>query len=354
VIELKAHNVPEAYTEAYWMIKHHGVEENSRNGRVLTIPEPSIIEIARPLQRVLFDPERNANPFFHVMETIWMLSGSDHVGFPSKFNRTYVNYAEADGTVHGAYGKRWRGHFQPKEIGPKFSMDQIQVACALLKKDPESRQVLLSMWDPATDLGATVKDRPCNTHIYFRAKKGGWAPSPQTGVMLPTYYLDMTVCNRSNDLLWGCLGANVVHFTYLQELIAYGAGMDIGTYRVFTNNLHVYSDRADVASFMDGPVRCDGYIRGDVDYFPLIQEGETVERLLGDCEEFVKSGTAWSSSYYNTEWIKKVAYPMLESWEARVDKRFDDSYMFIDRIKAKDWRLACKQWTERKILSYAI
>lgn len=350
VVEINAHNIPEAYVEAYWSMKTYAKEENSRNGKVLSIPDPVVLSIANPLQRVLFDPVRNANPFFHLMETVWMLAGGNHVGFPAKFNRTYAQYAEADGIVHGAYGKRWRDHFAPKEIGPRFRMDQIQLACAILTAEPESRQVVLSMWDPASDLGATVKDRPCNTHIYLRARKTEWTPSPDTGVMLPSYALDMTVCNRSNDLLWGMLGANAVHMTYLHEVLAFGSGMDIGEYRVFTNNCHVYSERPDVQTYMKGPVRNDPYIREDVDYFPILQEGETVDQLLGDCEYFVNHGM---SLIFRTEWIKNVVVPMMQAWDARREGRIEDSYMFINRIKATDWRLACAQWTERKTLSSA-
>ena len=32
--------------------------------------------------------------------------------------------------------------------------------------------------------------------------------------------LCMTVCNRSNDMLWGAYGANVVHMSMLQEFVA--------------------------------------------------------------------------------------------------------------------------------------
>lgn len=344
---IKGHNVPEIYVEAFWAMKVNGVEENSRNGKVLTIPEPVLLEITHPLERVLFDPDRNANPFFHVMETIWMFAGSNHVGFPSKFNSTYAQYAEEDGFVHGAYGKRWRNHFQPKEIGPKYSMDQIQLAIAMLRKNTEDRRVVLSMWDTPEDLGATKKDLPCNTHIYLRARRSD-------NEILGGHALDITVCNRSNDLIWGCLGANVVHFTYLHELLAFGAGMEVGTYRIFTNNLHVYSERPDVARFMEGPVRYDPYTRTDVDYYALLDEGESVEQFFADCEDFIQWGAPQSGrSIYQTKWINDVALPMLQAWNARVQKRNDDAFMFIDRIKAKDWRLACRQWVERRIESSA-
>ena len=63
------------------------------------------------------------------------------------------------------------------------------------------------MWDAKQDLSHRneSKDLPCNTHVYFSIREG---------------FLDMTVCNRSNDLIWGCCGANAVHMSFLQEYVA--------------------------------------------------------------------------------------------------------------------------------------
>lgn len=333
MVEINAHNVPEAYVEAFWTLKTFGVEESSRNGPVLTIPQPTLLTVRCPLQRVLFDITRNANPYFHVFETIWMLAGEWHVGFIAKFNRNYVNYAEAEGYVQGAYGKRWRKWFDDGLKHAVVSIDQIKGVIKVLKEDPTSRQAVIGMWDPSTDLALMKqwRDRPCNTHIYFRKRNDE---------------LDITICNRSNDLVWGMLGANVVHMSYLHELVAYGAGMGIGRYQVFSNNVHVYKERGDVQEFLKGPIRNDPYIRKDVDYFPLIQEGEKIEDLLRDCEIFVRDELSGYKEF-KTEWIKTVAYPMLQSWEARVHKK--DPFTYINQIAAKDWRLACKMWTERKI-----
>ena len=73
------------------------------------------------------------------------------------------------------------------------------------------------MWDAKKDLTHLniSKDLPCNTHVYFSIRDG---------------FLDMTVCNRSNDLIWGCCGANAVHMSYLQEYVAIMCGVDIGFY----------------------------------------------------------------------------------------------------------------------------
>jgi thymidylate synthase len=343
MISIIAENAPDAYAESYWVIKTHGVPQNSRNGPVLAMPGPTFLDVHRPLQRVIFDPERNCNPFFHVMETIWMFAGEDHVGFPARFNSTYVNYAEADGSVHGAYGKRWRDYFQPKEIGPRFRMDQIQVAIAMLKNDPEDRRVVLSMWDATADLGAKKRDLPCNTHIYFRTRKN---TGPDLRMGGCEWVLDMTVCNRSNDLLWGMLGANIVHMTYLQELVAFGAEMDVGKYQVFTNNLHVYTDSDVYKRFAKGPIRCDLYTQPEVDHLDLLDDGETVTDFLKDCEDFVHD----RESRYKTFWMNNVALPMYQAYSARIYKT-GDGLEFVDRIAATDWRIACRKWIERKTQS---
>lgn len=333
-VDIIAKNAPEAYEEAYWKMSVNGQPEMSRNGSVLTIQEPTVLTIQNPLQRVIFDPVRNANPFFHLMETVWMLAGDNHVGFPAKFNSTYVNYAEADGSVHGAYGKRWRDHFPVNESMGRFKMDQIQLAIAMLKKNSEDRRVVLSMWDTPEDLGATKRDLPCNTHIYFRA--------------FPDMTLDMTVCNRSNDLLWGMLGANVVHMTYLQELIALGAGLKVGKYQVVTNNCHVYTDRPDVKTFLAGPPGDYDYYRHvDINTFPILWDGETSDQLLEDCEVFVRNPA--DDVKYNTIWMTEVVVPMYVVW---VSRRLGLNYD-LDKIKATDWRRACQQWIERKTQSSA-
>lgn len=333
IVNIVAENAPEAYVESYWTMKAHGKPEKSRNGPVLSIPQPVVLEIKSPWQRVITDPQRNCNPFFHVMETVWMFAAGNRVGFPARFNSTYVNYAEPDGVVHGAYGKRWRDHFVPKQLPPGYRMDQIQVAIAELKNNPESRQVVLSMWDPAEDLGAKVRDRPCNTHIYFRTHENPDANQ-----------LDMTVCNRSNDLLWGMLGANIVHMTYLHELVAHGADMDIGTYRVFTNNLHVYTETDVAKQFLQGPVRHDVYQKG-ID-LPLLKMKETVEDLFEDCENFIQTERI-DNKIFKTEWVNTVAAPMYMAYMQRV-KKSGDGLQYAERIQAEDWRIACVEWIQRK------
>ncbi len=310
-------NVPEAYTEALWAMQICGVEEDSRNGIVRTVPYPVMLEIDRPWERVLFHPTRDANPFFHVMEFIWHMAGSNDAEWIAQFNKRMLDYAD-DEILRGAYGWRWAN-----------PASQIQDTISLLQTTPETRQAVITMWDPVHDgHRALTSDRPCNTHIYFRRVKGK---------------LTMTVCNRSNDLIWGMLGVNAVVFTMLHELIAHAVGMPQGVYRVFTNNLHVYKDLPRYDEIMNDKNRIhDPYSYDDVRPQPLLVGNETWEDFRADCVQLVAYGLDFDPP--NTWWMEQVGIPMHEAY---LDK--ESRSMHISAIEASDWCRVCQEWNTRRV-----
>jgi len=313
MIEIKGRNVPQAYKEGLWVMNTCGERGDSRNGPVMSIPQPVLLTIKYPWERVLFDPVRDANPFFHVMEFVWMMAGSNDAKWISQFNKRMLEYSD-EGILRGAYGWRWSQH------------DQIRSAIRLLRKDPDTRQAVLSMWDPALD-GSSAKssDRPCNTHIYFRTGPRG---------------LDMTVCNRSNDMIWGMLGTNAVHMTMLHELVARASGFRQGLYQVFTNNLHVYPDMPNFSKIYKKTFACyDPYSYEEVRHTPLLDRNETYEMFMEDCRKLVDGDL---EDGLCTNWVENVAYPMYEAYlgEHRMD--------YISYIDAPDWQRACSEWVARR------
>ncbi len=250
--EITANNPEHALYLGLRALTAHGKLEGSRNGPVLAMQGPTIFKYLKPYQRVLFSPLRNANPFFHLMEALWMLAGHNDLEFPASYTKTLELFSDDGKTVNGAYGYRWRQH---------FGYDQLDVVIKELSINPTSRRCVVAMWDAHDD--ATVgdqreqigyegdlkravsggKDVPCNTHVYFRIVNGE---------------LDMTVCNRSNDAVWGAQGANAVHFSLMQEYVARSVGVKLGAYYQFANNYHVYTERDDVkrllATISDNPL----------------------------------------------------------------------------------------------------
>ena len=278
--------------------------------------EPTLWRVENPKQRVLFNPKRMCNPYLHVMETIWMFAGAKNVDFLLPFSKQMEVYAEPDGTINGAYGHRWRNYFH---------RDQIVGVIHELARYPNSRQAVIAMYDPTQDWKQGWKDRPCNTHIYFRVVGG---------------CLDMTVCNRSNDAVWGMTGANAVHMTYLQELIAAGLNRPVGRYYVMTNNLHIYAHHWHL---LRNPGNYDHY--HDQTYvhpLPLLGEGETdIWEFLQECEAFLVNDT---EGCYKSSWINGVVIPMYEHYMCRLNG--DKDTYDTEETLATDWRLAEDLWRE--------
>src|SRR6478609_1680793 len=117
-----------------------GEREPSRNGDVIVFPTPVTTIYQRPTERVLFDERRDANPFFHLFESLWMLAGRNDSAFLDRFVKDFgYRYAEEGGELWGAYGNRWRNH---------WGEDQLETIVQRLKRDPRDRRIVLQMWDP--------------------------------------------------------------------------------------------------------------------------------------------------------------------------------------------------------------
>jgi len=215
---LTARNVHEAFPIAVRLLRMQGTPRDSRNGPVLQLSEPVSTVYIRPYERVIFWPERDANPFLHLYEALWMLNGRNDVDALVRYAKRMQDFSDDGKTLHGAYGHRWRQHFC---VG-----DQLSIIVESLKKDHNDRRCVLQMWDTEVDLGRGGKDHPCNLIATFQIST--------------RQELELVVFCRSNDIVWGCYGANAVHFSLLHEYVAAAIGVSAGKYTQISVNWHGY------------------------------------------------------------------------------------------------------------------
>jgi hypothetical protein len=333
-------NVGCALPEGVRLLLDHGVEETSRAGPVLVAPWPVTTTYERPWERVLLSPVRDANPFFHLAESLWMLAGRRDAAFLNNFVRDFgERFAEGGGAIHGAYGARWR-----RDLG----LDQLDHVAAVLRRDPSSRQAVIQMWDAGEshDLDGAWRDRPCNTHIYLRVREGR---------------LEMTVCCRSNDIIWGAYGANAVHLSVLQEYLAALVGVPMGTYCQVSNNFHAYLSELDRLRQRAGLGTLGGLPAAlahtqDVrrPHVPLVRspahfDGE-LRVMLSAWED---GGTNFETVQVANPWLTTVAWPVLmahRGWRGRDAQETD---LWLSNIQDENWRAACTDWVGRRRAAYS-
>lgn len=318
---LEARNVSEALLFGLHALNNEGVLRDSRNGPVKVFKTPVTTVYDKPKERVIFYPERDANPFFHFMEGLWMIAGRDDVEWISRFNSSIANYSDDGVTFHGAYGARWREW---------FGIDQLVICMELLKENPDDRRVSMGMWDPSSDLGREGKDFPCNQMVNFRIVDGR---------------LDMYVFNRSNDMIWGAYGANAVHFSMMQEVAAAWIGVEVGIYEQISTNFHGYVAILDKhASLLNVSLESSEYSRGEVEPYPMVNG--PIEDWLADLDMFINQGEVIG---YRDRFFKKVALPMLRAWRLYKDKQPGAALKALDECVATDWSKACSEYIVRRM-----
>lgn len=335
MITLNVRNVHQALPEGARCLRVFGVKRESRNGPVLVAPSPVTTLYQCPQERVLFHPERDANPFFHLLESLWMLGGRDDVGWLAAILPRMADFSDDGKRFNAAYGHRWRRH---------FGRDQLKDVAAALRANPDCRRQVIGIWDARHDLGLQSKDVPCNTQVTVQVGVDG--------------HLDIMVSNRSNDVIWGAYGANAVQFSMLQEYLAARIGVPVGRYWQVSMNTHCYEPHwpllETLASKSAEPPagRTDPYSAGHV------QAGTVVnlrpDRWDRELDTFLKLG---ASTTYDDPFFEHVAKPMLLAHEAFREKenpaRFAAARSHLNRVLAPDWQLAGLEWILRREAKHA-
>ncbi len=200
----------------------HGTAARERTSKGGTTREllHAILCLEDPRQRWIGSRRPALNVAFALAEVIWIVTGRNDAAFLTYFFPRLTEYMGDGPTFYGAYGDRLRH---------RFGLDQLDRAYHALRSNPESRQIVLEIWDPATDLPAPdgqplAQDIPCNLLSLLKVSDGR---------------LEWTQVMRSNDFYRG-LPHNVVQFTCLQEIVAGWLDLEVGHYHHMSDSLHFY------------------------------------------------------------------------------------------------------------------
>jgi hypothetical protein len=327
---MEARNVNEVFPVVMniWFRSLHLLRDIAPRGmRTLELREPVAITYRHPEERVLFDPVRDANPFFHLFESLWILAGRDDVAFLRRLVPRMADYSDDGRVFHGAYGVRLNRN------------EQFGAAIEELLGDPATRRAVVALWVPDLDAGYAGKDMPCNCMLFFKLREGE---------------LSLTVANRSNDAVWGAYGANVVQFSMIQEYVAATLGARLGSYTQISDSLHIYPDNTPTDKLLAlGASYSNPYMDGapPVKAQPLLADGEHI----GDWEEdlqaffaFVDDNEPLMSDTFSTRWWRGVALPM---WAAFCNYKEENLPMAVNcaaACTATDWGTAAVLWLQRR------
>lgn len=185
------------------------------------------ISIDDPRQRWTVSRRPALNLALALAEVVWIMTGRRDLAFLEFWSKKYREFVGDGPELHGAYGHRIRRH---------LSIDQLDRAFRVLSNNPDSRQVVLQIWDSKVDMpnpdGTPVNDDiPCNVVSMPKVRDGR---------------LEWLQVIRSNDVFRG-LPYNFVQFTCLKEILAGWLNVECGTYNQVSDSLHVYErNMADV------------------------------------------------------------------------------------------------------------
>lgn len=197
--------------------------QSSRAGSTTEIMH-AMLELRNPRSRWIGSRWPAINIAFALAEVVWIIRGRNDSAFLNYFNSQLSSFAGDGNFYHGAYGFRLRH---------SNGFDQLEAAFEALRAKPDSRQVVLQIWDGDIDFPKrqgepASKDIPCNVVAMLKLREGR---------------LEWTQIMRSNDFFRGFVH-NIVQFTSLQEIMAGWLEVELGSYHHFSDSLHVYTDNA--------------------------------------------------------------------------------------------------------------
>ncbi|WP_306211789.1 thymidylate synthase [Actinoplanes sp. RD1] len=158
------------------------------------------------------------------VELLWFLRGDSNVQWLRDQGVTiWDEWADERGELGPVYGKQWRSWPTPDG----GHADQIADVLATLKRDPDSRRMIVSAWNVAQLPEMALA--PCHAMFQFYVANGR---------------LSCQLYQRSADMFLG-VPFNIASYALLTQLMAAQVGLEPGDFVWVGGDCHIYSNHVE-------------------------------------------------------------------------------------------------------------
>ncbi|POZ62100.1 thymidylate synthase [Chromobacterium alticapitis] len=156
-----------------------------------------------------------------IHELLWFLSGDTNIRY-LKENGVSIwdEWADENGDLGPVYGYQWRSWPAPDGR----HIDQIANVVEMIKKNPDSRRLIVSAWNPA--LVDEMALPPCHSLFQFYVLDGK---------------LSCQLYQRSADIFLG-VPFNIASYALLTMMVAQVCGLEPGEFIHTLGDAHLYSN----------------------------------------------------------------------------------------------------------------
>src|SRR5438477_993910 len=159
-----------------------------------------------------------------VYELLWFLRGDTNVAWLRENGVTiWDEWADAQGELGPVYGYQWRSWPTPDGR----HIDQISKVIEEIKRNPDSRRLLVSAWNVA-DLDKMAL-MPCHAFFQFYVADGK---------------LSCQLYQRSADIFLG-VPFNIASYALLTHMVAQQCDLEVGDFIWTGGDCHLYSNHAE-------------------------------------------------------------------------------------------------------------
>lgn len=161
-----------------------------------------------------------------IHELLWFLRGETNVrSLQEQKVSIWDEWAGEDGDLGPVYGAQWRSWPAPDGT----TIDQLAQVMDLLRRDPDSRRIIVSAWNVAEI--PRMRLAPC--HALFQFWVGGGRLSCQ-------------LYQRSADIFLG-VPFNIASYALLTHMVAQQAGLEAGDFVWTGGDCHLYLNHREQA-----------------------------------------------------------------------------------------------------------